>query len=99
VQSAAVQFYIPNKNRKLLIHSCEVEVTAIVSSVAPASRMSLRKVFTLPLQLALRESQPLREALVKVTLASNQPTAILSQLFPGIPKILLNLITGLMRVL
>ena len=78
--SLAVQFYIEPSRWNQSVDCLAVEVTAVVLS---SEGFSVRKSFVLPLRLAMRLTVPVKEANVKITLSTNQPTVDLSNLFQG----------------
>lgn len=78
--SLPVQFYIPARHWNQTVDSLIVDVTAVVLS---SEGFSIRKSFVLPLTLAMNLTTPVREALIKITLTTNQPTVDLSHLFLG----------------
>ena len=59
-----------------MVWSTEVEVAVLGRTLA-------RRIFSLPLLLAVSSSTPSREASLKITICTNQPTANLARLFAG----------------
>ena len=62
------------------VASLLVEVSAIAQQTGAGSAT---RYFNLPLHLVARMSRPVREAVVKVTLSTNQPAVNMAQLFRG----------------
>lgn len=68
-------------NKNGIVTSLQVETSAI-SLLAGTS--SITRFFSLPLNLVTKLGTPVREALIKVTLSTNQPAVNLVQLFQGL---------------
>ncbi len=70
----------PVPSKSTMISSLKVEISAVSQQTGVSSTVSH---FKLPLNLVTKLSTPVREALVKVTLSTNQPAANLAHLFRG----------------